>query len=579
MQHTDNRSIAYFSMEIALQSDMPTYSGGLGVLAGDTLRSAADLELPMVAVSMLYRKGYFYQHIDEGGQQSEEPMKWAVDDFLEELPERVTVPIEGREVQVRAWKYDVKGQSGHTLPVFLLDTDLPENSDYDRTLSHHLYGGDERYRLGQEVVLGIGGVRMLHELGYGDGLECYHMNEGHAALLTLGLLNKTAHAAGRTTVTNEDAEAVRNQCVFTTHTPVPAGHDTFPLDLVRQVLPPSDDGELGYGVDLVEQALDLGVHKAERDAGVLNMTHLALGLSRYCNGVAKKHGEVSREMFNDPDVDAITNGVHVHTWVQPPFAKLFDEYLPGWSTDPYVLRNALTIPHRKVWAAHQQAKKDLAAMVQRRINVALDQDLFTIGFARRLAPYKRAHLFFSDHDRLRRIAREVGPFQIVMAGKAHPRDTQGKEILRTIYDARDALQDVIKVAYIPNYDMSVAATMIAGVDVWMNTPRPPKEASGTSGMKAAINGVPQLSTLDGWWLEGWIENVTGWSIGNMSNHLEADWHGDAGSIYGKLEHIILPLFYQHRTKYIDVMRHAIALNGSYFHTQRMVNEYVVRAYL
>ena len=571
--------MAYFSMEIALQSDIPTYSGGLGVLAGDTLRSAADLELPMVAVSMLYRKGYFYQKIDDSGHQSEQPMEWAVNDFLDELPGRVTVPIEGREVQIRAWKYDIEGQSGHTLPVFLLDTDLPENDAFDRSLSHHLYGGDERYRLCQEVVLGIGGVRMLQELGYDSGLTRYHMNEGHAALLTLGLLNKTAHSAGRTSITKDDADAVRDLCVFTTHTPVPAGHDTFPMDLVRQVLPPADNGELGYGVDLVEQALALGEHNADHQNDVLNMTHLALGLSHYCNGVAKKHGEVSRAMFNDPEVDAITNGVHVHTWVQPPLAKLFDEYLPDWSTDPYVLRNALTIPRRAVWAAHKEAKRDLTKMVQQRINVALDQDCFTIGFARRLATYKRAHLLFSDLDRLRRIARQVGPFQIVTAGKAHPRDHRGKEILRRIYEARDALKDLITVAYIPNYDMDVTATMIAGSDVWLNTPRPPNEASGTSGMKAALNGVPQLSTLDGWWLEGWIENVTGWSIGNMSNHLEADWHADADAIYSKMEHVILPLYYQRQTQFMDVMRHAIALNGSYFHTQRMVNEYVVRAYV
>lgn len=566
-------------MEIALQDHMPTYSGGLGVLAGDTIRSAADLELPLVAVSPLYRKGYFYQKLDDHGHQSEEPMEWVIDDYLTERAARVTVPIEGREVQIRAWTYEVEGRTGHVVPVIFLDTDLPENAEQDRQLSHHLYGGDQKYRLSQEVVLGIGGVEMLDALGYED-LDRYHMNEGHAALLTLALLRQSAEMHGHTEVTEADAKAVRSKCLFTTHTPVPAGHDTFPFDLVSQVLPASNEADTPYSIDLVTRALELGRDESTpSQEGVLNMTHLALGLSHYVNGVAKKHGEVSRTMFNDPSVDSITNGVHVRTWVMPPFAELFDEHLPEWRDDSFALRNAFRIPRRAVWDAHQEAKKQMIADVQQRTNVALDQDAFTIGFARRVAPYKRSDLLFSDLDRLRRIADEVGPFQVVMAGKAHPKDSRGKEIIQRIFDARDALGAAVKVAYLPNYDMNIAGSMIAGTDLWLNTPRPPNEASGTSGMKAALNGVPHFSTLDGWWLEGWIEGVTGWAIGQPGDDENPDPKRHADAIYGKLRHVILPLYHHSRSDFVDVMRHAIALNGSFFHTQRMVDEYVVKAYL
>jgi starch phosphorylase len=355
------------------------------------------------------------------------------------------------------------------------------------------------------------------------------------------------------------------------------------MDLVAQVLPnrdEADDDQLDYTVNLAQTALELGDNdSAPRQEGVLNMTHLALGLSHYVNGVAKKHGEVSREMFNDPSVDSITNGVHVRTWVTPPFQEIFDRHLPDWRDDSFALRNAFRVPRRDVWEAHQEAKKAMIADVQQRTNVALDHDAFTIGFARRVAPYKRADLLFSDIDRLRRIAEDAGPLQVVMAGKAHPKDQRGKEIIQRIFDARDALNGAVKIAFLSNYDMSVTGTMIGGVDLWLNTPRPPNEASGTSGMKAALNGVPQLSTLDGWWLEGWIEGVTGWAIGQLGDDKNPDPVRHADAIYGKLEHIILPLYYDDRSNFIDVMRHAIALNGSFFHTQRMVDEYVVKAYL
>ena len=325
-------TIAYFSMEIGLEPAMPTYSGGLGVLAGDTIRSAADLQVPMVAVTMLYRKGYFYQQLDASGWQREGPVEWIVEDYLVELPQRVTVTIEGRSVHLRVWQYDVNGATGSSVPVYFLDVDVPENAEWDRTLTHYLYGGDRHYRLCQEVVLGIGGVRMLRALGYNQ-VDRFHMNEGHASLLTLELLDEAAKKAGRSTLTHEDVESVRKQCVFTTHTPVPAGHDQFPMDLVNQVLGRRDVYEM---------------HEVFCCEGVLNMTYLALNLSHYVNGVAKRHGEVSQLMFAPYKIDAITNGVHAATWTSQALQQLFDRYIPGWRKDSFSLRYALSIPKQEL---------------------------------------------------------------------------------------------------------------------------------------------------------------------------------------------------------------------------------------
>jgi glycogen phosphorylase len=494
----DQRTIAYFSMEIGLDARMPTYSGGLGVLAGDTIRSAADLKVPMVAVTLLYRSGYFHQRLDASGWQSEEPVEWTIGDFVREEPRRISVALEGRTVHLRSWRYDVEGISGFTVPVYFLDADLPENSEWDRTLTHFLYGGDLHYRLCQEMLLGVGGVRMLRTMGYED-IERFHMNEGHSSLLTLELLDEVARAAGRTAVIRDDAEAVREKCVFTTHTPVPAGHDQFPLDLARQVI--------GHRPDFFDLK---DIYSYE---GRLNMTYLALRLSRYVNGVAKKHGEVSRLMFAGYSIDAITNGVHAATWTAKPFQDLFDRYMPGWREDNFSLRYGLRIPGQEVWQSHLRARELLFADVRRKTGVELDAKVFTIGFARRSTEYKRGDLLFHDIERLRTIAAEVGGLQVVYAGKAHPRDTGGKELIKRIFQAKESLKQDITIVYVGNYDMEFGKLITSGVDLWLNTPLPPLEASGTSGMKATLNGVPSLSVLDGWWIEGHIEGVTGWSIG------------------------------------------------------------------
>jgi glycogen phosphorylase len=562
----DQRTIAYFSMEIGLDARMPTYSGGLGVLAGDTIRSAADLKVPMVAVTLLYRSGYFHQRLDASGWQSEEPVEWTIGDFVREEPRRISVALEGRTVHLRSWRYDVEGISGFTVPVYFLDADLPENSEWDRTLTHFLYGGDLHYRLCQEMLLGVGGVRMLRAMGY-ENIERFHMNEGHSSLLTLELLDEAARAAGRTAVIRDDAEAVREKCVFTTHTPVPAGHDQFPLELARQVI--------GHRPDFFDLK---DIYSYE---GRLNMTYLALRLSRYVNGVAKKHGEVSRLMFAGYSIDAITNGVHAATWTAKPFQDLFDRYMPGWREDNFSLRYGLRIPGQEVWQSHLRARELLFADVRRKTGVELDAEVFTIGFARRSTEYKRGDLLFHDIERLRTIAAEVGGLQVVYAGKAHPRDTGGKELIKRIFQAKESLKQDITIAYVGNYDMEFGKLITSGVDLWLNTPLPPLEASGTSGMKATLNGVPSLSVLDGWWIEGHIEGVTGWSIGENLHRTgdSSEWSKDALSLYDKLEKIILPLFYRDRDRFVDVMRSCLALNGAFFNTQRMMLQYVLRAYL
>jgi starch phosphorylase len=560
----DERSIAYFSMEIALQSDIPTYSGGLGALAGDTIRSAADMKLPVVAVSLLSRKGYFDQRLDLDGWQHADRVEWNVADVLREMPARASVIIEGRRVHIRAWKYEVVGMSGQRVPVYLLDTDLPENSDWDRTLTHWLYGGDEHYRLCQEVVLGIGGVRMLRALGYGQ-LRRFHMNEGHASLLTLELLDEQAAKAGRNHVTHQDIEPVRQQCVFTTHTPVPAGHDRFSMELVTRVLGRRD----------VYNMRDVFCCE-----GVLNLTYLALNLSHYVNGVAKRHGLVSQHMFGRYVIDSITNGVHAATWTGPAFEKLFDRHVSGWREDNYSLRSALSIRPDEVWTAHQDQKRLLLQHVQRTADVAMDLETLTIGYARRMTAYKRPDLLFRDLDRLKRIAAQAGGLQLVFAGKAHPRDEGGKELIRRVFVIRAALRGVIKMVFLEDYDMALGRLMTGGVDVWLNTPEPPLEASGTSGMKAALNGVPSLSIPDGWWLEGCIEGLTGWSIGEDARDPTHRQDGvrDAASLYEKLEHAVIPTFHDNREQFVSIMRHAIALNGAFFNTQRMLSQYVLRAY-
>ena len=550
--------VAYFSMEIALEPAFPTYSGGLGILAGDMLRAAADMGAPMVGVSLVHRHGNFRQHLDASGHQTESPDPWHPEDVLEPVAPTVTVRIQGRDVRIRAWRYTIEGVGGSTVPVYLLDTDLRENTPEHRTLTNMLYGGDERYRLCQEAVLGMGGIALFDALCF-QRLATYHMNEGHSALLTVALLAKQAGERGLAGATAEDRKRVHSRCVFTTHTPVPAGHDRFQVDLVREVLG-----------DEVVVALDAA--GALRD-GELNMTELALIFSRYVNGVAMRHGEVAQQMFPQFPINAITNGVHAVTWAAPSVKRLFDKHVPEWREDNLYLRYAISIPLGEIRQAHAEAKDALLAELRNRTAVRFDPAALTIGFARRATAYKRADLVFSDLDRLRRIVASVGKIQVLYAGKAHPKDQGGKALIEHVFQAAAALGPAVPVAYLENYDMALAQLMCGGVDLWLNTPQRPMEASGTSGMKAAINGVPSFSTLDGWWIEGHIEGVTGWAIGDEGGSVS-----EVASLYQKLEDVILPLYYRDPDGYSRVMQMAIALNGSFFNTERMIDQYVTNAY-
>ena len=584
------RLVAYFSMEIALENAMPSYSGGLGVLAGDTIRAAADLRLPMVAISLLYRKGYFTQRLADDGSQTEEAVEWRMEDFLQEEPARASLPLENRRVELRCWKYDVKGVRGFEVPVYFLDAHLPSNAEADRNLTGSLYGGDSYYRLCQEVLLGIGGLRMLRALGYTE-LTRYHMNEGHAALLSLELLGEEAQKTGRKTFSGEDMEKVRSKCVFTTHTPVPAGHDAFPMEFLTRAFPTQTalfDLSDSSSADLVKRVLRADqrfpdLQEAAKHGASLNMTQLALSLSTYVNGVAKQHGETSRQMFPEARIEAITNGVHAGTWTSPAFQQLFDRYIPSWREDNYSLRSALGLPAEEVWAAHLIAKHDLLEMVREKTGLQFDPEAFTIGFARRATGYKRADLILADLDRLRQIVKNAGSFQIIYAGKAHPNDGGGKDIIRRIFQAKRALRRTVPVVFLDDYNLELGGKMTSGVDLWLNTPQFPLEASGTSGMKAALNGVPSLSILDGWWVEGHIEGVTGWCIGesrrSAAGSAATDNAAEAEALYNQLEGVILPMYYNDRAKFLAVMQHAIAINGSFFNTQRMVQQYITDAYL
>jgi len=550
----DGEKIAYFSMEIGLESDIPTYSGGLGVLAGDVIRSSADLLIPMVAVTLVNRKGYVRQRLTPEGDQIDLPDEWDPGAHMRELPERVTVRIGGANVTIRAWLYDYWSPVGGLVPVLFLDTDLPENKSADREITDHLYGGDQEYRLKQAMVLGIGGTRMLAALGIRVGK--YHINESHSSLLTLELLRQPGM----------DEENVQTRCIFTTHTPVAVAFEKFPRDMAIRLL----------AGEIPSKLLDKYIAKDG-----LALATLAFRLSRYINGVTTAHMNFSRRLFPGFHIRAVTNGVHPHTWTSEPFRNLYDSYITGWAQEPELLARADTIPREEIRHAHQQAKLALVDYVKEKNGVDLDPRALTIGFARRAAPYKRTTLLFSDLDKLREISRQ-GAIQLVFSGKAHPANAEGKREIREVHDAMRDLEGEVTGVYLENYTMDIAALMTAGVDVWLNTPLPPYEASGTSGMKAALNGVVNFSVLDGWWIEGWIEGTTGWAIGfGPDVPVSADERRDRAlqDLYSKLEYLIVPTYYRREDEWATVMRSSIAKIAYFFNTHRMMRRYASEAYL
>ena len=562
---THDQRIAYFSMEIGLKAEIPTYSGGLGVLAGDTIKSAADLKIPMIAITLLHRKGYFEQHFTADGWQQESDVSWKPEKHMELLPTKTLVTIEKRDVKIQAWLYNVKSPTGGEVPILFLDTDIPGNYDADRLITDHLYGGDLEMRLKQEIVLGIGGARILRSLNF--PIRKYHMNEGHASLLTVELLNSARIPVEDTwdERSSWNTQQVMEQCVFTTHTPVEAGHDRFPYEMVERIM---------------SSEVPINLLKELCGEQNLNLTLLALNLSNFINGVAKRHGEVSQNLFPGFKIHAITNGIHPFTWCSPFFVNLFDQYLPGWANEPEVLVRVDNIPDEEIWDTHCGAKALFFQYIKEKTGKELNPDILTIGFARRAATYKRGDLIFSNLERLLEIGE--GKLQFVFGGKAHPKDEDGKKVIQRIIQQAEKMKGKIELVYLENYNMDVAFRFIPGVDLWLNNPMRPLEASGTSGMKAALNGVPNFSVLDGWWIEGHIEGITGWSIGPSPGEIDKEIgraNDDLEDMYQKLENTIIPLYYNNRQAWVKVMKNAIGKNAYYFNTHVMMRRYVTEAYI
>ena len=550
----EGAKVAYFSMEIGINSDVPTYSGGLGVLAGDVIRSSADLRIPLIAVSLISRKGYMKQKITPEGIQQEYPEDWEPSKFMKLLPETAIVRIAGRTVRIGVWRYEQESLTGGTIPVLFLTTDVEGNDPEDRRITDFLYGGDETYRLKQEIVLGIGGIRILDALNI--KVKKYHMNEGHSSLLALELLKRN----------NMNPDSVRNLCVFTTHTPVAAAFDRFQYGFLSEVLE----------TEVPEETLRKYGGQDE-----LNMTLLALNLSKYTNGVTEAHMEFSRRLFPGYHIQEITNGVHSYAWTCPQFRGLYDKHIPRWANEPELLVRVDSIPEEELWEAHVKAKQDLLDLVSYRSGIRMDADVLTLGFARRATEYKRAAMIFSDIEKLRELNSQ-GAVQLIFAGKAHPKDEMGKNLIKEIYDCMYKLKGEIKVVYLENYDMAMAGKLTSGADIWLNTPLPPYEASGTSGMKAAHNGVINFSVLDGWWVEGCVEDSTGWAIGpspDLALDEQQRRRREIADLYNKLEYLIIPKFYQQRDGWISMMRNSIGKVAYYYNTHRMMRSYATDAYL
>jgi len=539
--------IAYFSAEIGISSSLPTYSGGLGVLAGDHIKAAGDLGLNMCAVTLLYKEGYFKQRIDEDGNQSETYPRFDPNPLLEKLDVKFTLRLRERDVWIQAYKYNYIGNDGHVIPIYFLDTDVEENCQDDRIISLRLYSGDKDHRILQEAILGFGGIKLLDELQQRN-IKTYHMNEGHCSFLVLDLLQKY----------NGDIKKVKSLCHFTTHTPVPAGHDHFSKNRVKKLL---------HG--LIPE--DLQLPSLVQD-GRLHMTELGLYYSRSANGVSKLHGDVAQDQFPWSNIGYITNGVHHTYWMCSHLKRMLDQYLTNWRSNPDELLKIEQVPDEILWDAHYERKKYLLAYANSQVTKALSEEILTIGFARRSASYKRAQLIFNDMDRLESICE--GKIQIIFSGKAHPNDQEGKELIRQIVLKSKSMFGKVKIIFLENYNMWLGRMITSGVDIWLNTPLRPNEASGTSGMKATLNGVPNVSVLDGWWAEGCQDGINGWAIGDPDNPNDEE---DAKYLYSVLENHVIPMYYSDRNAWIKIMKEAIK-SGVTYTANRMINEYNQKYY-
>ena len=544
-----NPVVAYFSMEMMLETDVPTYAGGLGVLAGDILRSAADLKIPAVGMSIVYSGDTFSQILHPDGTQSFAKQDWQKLDQLTKLPHIIHVEVGDTRVSVGCWRYDITGLSGFTVPVYLLDTNLVVNPQWARDITKSLYAGGDT-RICQEIILGIGGVRMLRALGL-KNIGTYHLNEGHCAFVPLALMPEHDYKD----------EEVKKLCVFTSHTPIPEGHDRFSYDLAYRFASP----HLPWHI------------KKLAGENELSMTHLALNLSRKAFAVSRKHQEVSNRLFPGYNFDYVTNGVHHRTWTHNYLQDVYNQYLPGWLDDPSLLKSSSDIPSFDLWTAHLECKRKLVTYVNRHLitDEQFDEATLTISLARRPVSYKRPLLLYHDIPRLLRAA--SGRLQIVQCGKSHPDDDVSQGIVKEIVHISQSLKHKIKIVFLENYSPKVSRLLVSGSDLWLNTPMRPLEASGTSGMKAILNGLPHFSVLDGWWVEGFAQNPdSGWTVGPQNSDTNDD-TADAADLYTKLESEVLPLYYNRRQEWITKMKHSISL-GSHFNSHRVAKEYLSKAW-
>ncbi len=546
--------IAYFVMELGLEDSMPTYSGGLGILAGDTLYSYADMDIPAVCITLLYKKGYTLQKITSQGMQLDFDVPWDYKRYLRRLDLEVEVFFGDKRQKVICWEYWLRSKGN--VRILFLDADVEGNDPEIRKLNGKLYFDDGIYRLRQEILLGIGGYRVLKALGY--PIHVYHMNESHSAFLVVELLKEFS-----------SPEEVKKRCVFTTHTPVPAGHDRFPVDVIKEELKAYDN------IDWDKETVD----------GFVNLSVLASRYSDKVNAVSHKHLYVTQNIFPDiASVEYVTNGVYHKRWIHKEIQELFDEYIPGWDENPILLQKAYDIPSEILLKAHNRIKSELVNLVNKETDASFSDDVFTIGIARRITPYKRNDLILRDIDRLIHIGERVGEIQIIFAGKAHPKDTMGKEMIKRIFETMKIIRErtkALKITFLENYGIEMAKLLIAGCDVWLNNPKRPLEACGTSGMKAGMNGVLNFSTWDGWWLEGGIEGVNGWGIGpkpSWQDISESKDEEDLEDLYSKLAYIIMPTYYRHEDQWVKLMKNSIATIGAYFNTHRMVSEYISKVY-
>ena len=540
-------AVGYFTAEIGLWSDLSTYSGGLGVLAGDHVKSAADAEIPLVGVTLLYREGYSRQHLDSDGIQSETYPVLDPSEFLELTDITIQLPLDNQTMYARVWCANVVGQTGHKVPVYFLDTTHELNSQYHQEIGQRLYGGNDDTRIRQEYLLGVGGVQLFDHLQI--ELKGIHLNEGHCTFAMLELLSR-----------GWSRKQLTEKSLFTTHTPVPAGHDRFEWSLVKEIM----------GDKLPDDAQELVRNAGDSEGGNrCSMSHLAVALSTSVNAVSILNAEVAQTMFSEKKIIPITNGVHHPTWTSSTMTKLFDEHLPEWKANPNRLKEAQKIPIEALKQARNENRKHLRDLVRNETGVEFEEHRLTIGFARRFATYKRANLVFHDLEKLREIG--AGRIQFVFSGKAHPKDEGGKQLIRDIFASAKTVEEEIPVAFLENYSMATGLAMTSGVDIWLNNPIRPLEASGTSGMKAAMNGVPNCSILDGWWPEACNHGINGWAIGNAED--DRNDPRDAENIYSTLQNDVLPSWERKDETWANIMRESIASSAG-FTGRRMIEDYL-----